>query len=130
MADIIETIDTVIGCQQCGRPLPSNSPSGDFCGEFCQRCWHAGQTGSPLIAYSEVIGVDQERFLTACRTGITDMARGFSADLVILDEAFLWSGETPPEDPKARALRLQRHRNIGPEQTQWSRRGQRTGRLK
>lgn len=170
MADIIEAIDTVIGCQHYGRPLSGNGPSGDFCNEDCQWCWHASRADTPptpiIETPGEAIGIDQEQFITACRAGITDMGRrllqphpeisyydwttenwrGYTADLVIVDEAYSWvthpppmepvtprgltltgttEADTLPEDPKARALRLQRYQNTGPKQTQWPRRGRR-----
>lgn len=49
--DIISTIDTAIGCQQCGRPL-GDSPSDDFCSSECQMAWLAARTEA-LSVYDE-----------------------------------------------------------------------------
>ncbi|MEU0467284.1 hypothetical protein ABZ215_25055 [Amycolatopsis sp. NPDC006131] len=37
--DIIDAIDAATGCQQCGGPL-GESPSDDFCSDWCQGVWH------------------------------------------------------------------------------------------
>lgn len=51
MTDILDQIDTAIGCQQCGGPL-RDSPSDDFCGESCQEAWHAGRS-DPIFGYRD-----------------------------------------------------------------------------
>jgi hypothetical protein len=38
--DIIAAIDSVTGCQQCGKDL-TGSVSDDFCSEVCHQAWHA-----------------------------------------------------------------------------------------
>lgn len=38
--NIIDQIDAVTSCQQCGNQLDA-SPSTDFCSETCQAHWHA-----------------------------------------------------------------------------------------
>jgi hypothetical protein len=45
IVNIIDEIDTAIGCQQCGRDL-DHSPSTDFCTENCQTAWQAQRIGA------------------------------------------------------------------------------------
>lgn len=54
----LDAIDAATGCQQCEGPL-GNSPSGDFCGEFCQQKWAARRIGADLIAW-EGMPITQE----------------------------------------------------------------------
>ncbi|MDX3661303.1 hypothetical protein PV646_28695 [Streptomyces sp. ID05-26A] len=49
--DIIDSIAAAIGCQQCEGPL-GDSPSDDFCSDYCQAAWTAART-APLASYSE-----------------------------------------------------------------------------
>jgi len=34
-------------CASCREPIPSTSPSDDFCREQCQLSWHAGRVVGP-----------------------------------------------------------------------------------
>jgi recombinational DNA repair protein (RecF pathway) len=38
-----------VTCGQCGRTLPANGASPDFCDEVCQRQWHTTQSGTVPI---------------------------------------------------------------------------------
>jgi hypothetical protein len=49
--DIIDEIETAVGCQQCGGQL-AQSPSADFCSSTCQELWHAARS-TPLGTYVE-----------------------------------------------------------------------------
>lgn len=60
MEDIIATIDAAVGCQRCGKSLES-SVSDDFCGEWCQRSWHATRVDVQLDHQS---GLDFGAFAT------------------------------------------------------------------
>lgn len=53
--DIIDRIDElteVCASITCGRPLPPDCPSPDFCSEECQQDWHSSRT-EPLVGYVE-----------------------------------------------------------------------------
>lgn len=52
MSDILDAIDTALGCQRCGRALDS-SVSNDFCGEVCQTEWHARRAQPLPVEVSE-----------------------------------------------------------------------------
>lgn len=41
--DFLARLDAALGCQQCGGPL-GGSPDPDWCGQDCQREWHAART--------------------------------------------------------------------------------------
>lgn len=58
----LDAIDRATGCQQCEGPLGS-SPSGDFCGEFCQQRWAALRVGADLIDWGG-IPIIQEVIIT------------------------------------------------------------------
>lgn len=34
-------------CASCREPIPSSSPSDDFCREQCQLSWHSGRVVGP-----------------------------------------------------------------------------------
>lgn len=68
--DIINSITTAIGCQQCEASL-DDSPSDDFCSADCQAAWFA-ERAKPLTDYTEPVNepeyVDNQRELHSRET--------------------------------------------------------------
>lgn len=46
--ETLAAIDNTTGCHQCGNPL-GESPSSDFCSEYCQRVWQANRIGATAV---------------------------------------------------------------------------------
>lgn len=69
--DTLAAINAVVGCGQCGGDL-GDSPSGDFCSEFCQKKWQRDQTANP----DEVLGSERQ---PGQRTARPDVAVGRAA---------------------------------------------------
>jgi hypothetical protein len=51
--DIISAIDSVTGCQQCGKDL-TGSVSDDYCSEECQRAWQAANVARAQQGHADV----------------------------------------------------------------------------
>lgn len=86
--DILSRIEQAIGCQYqpCGKDL-GPSPSSDFCSELCQARWHAIRS-SPLPP-SKPAG----RAALLQAPPVRPAGRGYSADLVIIDEVTSMAGQ-------------------------------------